>query len=325
MLTDDRLRDLFSAGYETSDGDFVAHPQEKMSRTVFFMAQALAQRSQYTYVSSVDLQSEIDDQLRMSATATAKGFNPVDWFSAQWTLAVDGRASTPNFADEYRELFERGGENPTSYRLKPSLYDSVIRVLSELRSSKRPASTGQSNTLDAQAPTAPRGSNGDTTSVIGQGDAALDLSRLAEQLDKEGVFDPNSLEDACTRALRSVIVRKGQPQFREALIEEYGGRCALTRCDAAPALEAAHILPYAGVTTNAVNNGILFRADIHTLFDLDLIGIDPSGSFTRISSQLRGTVYFGFDGTPLNTPKNPSAAPNPVALAWRWKRFLIQR
>lgn len=118
-----------------------------------------------------------------------------------------------------------------------------------------------------------------------------------------------------------MIVREGQPQFRAALLEAYGGRCAITGCDAAPALEAAHIKPYEGVMTNVVNNGILLRADIHTLFDLDLIGIDPSGGLVRVSNQLDNTVYQELEGTRLRVPNDPSATPNRTALAWRWERF----
>ena len=41
-------------------------------------------------------------------------------------------------------------------------------------------------------------------------------------------------------------------------------------------LEAAHIIPYKGSSTNHIQNGILLRADIHTLFDLDLLRIDEN-------------------------------------------------
>jgi hypothetical protein len=40
-------------------------------------------------------------------------------------------------------------------------------------------------------------------------------------------------------------------------------------------LEAAHIKPYRGEQDNHPENGLLLRSDIHTLFDLDLLGIDP--------------------------------------------------
>jgi 5-methylcytosine-specific restriction protein A len=38
-------------------------------------------------------------------------------------------------------------------------------------------------------------------------------------------------------------------------------------------VEAAHIVPFQGVKTNNITNGILLRSDFHILFDLGLIGI----------------------------------------------------
>jgi len=291
MLTDAILRDLLGAGYETSDTEFVAHTQEHMSRTVYLMAQFLAER-QYRYISSVELQRRIDDRLRTTNVRPTKAFNPVDWFSAQWTLS-EMRDASHYFEERYRELFDREGRDPANYRIKPSLFESVARILSDLDSSTRPTSQ--------------------------------ELSNLAEQLDKEGVFNPTSPEDARVRVLRAVIVRQGQPQFRADLLEVYGKRCAITACDAAPALEAAHVMPYEGAHTNDVKNGILLRADIHTLFDLDLIGIEPSEQLVRISNQLGNTVYREFEGTRLRGPNDPSASLNSAGLVWRWERFLNQR
>ena len=330
MLTDAELRELLSAGYETSDADFVAHTQEHTSRTVYFMAEFLREsryRSRYKFISSVDLQRLIYEQVRTNGITPTKRFNPVDWFSEQWALALEGRPTTRYFVDEYLELFDREGKGPTSYRIKPALYESVVRILSELSASTHSRSTMPPNAPDPEPPNTSARSTGETTfpSVNGPGQAAPDLWDLAEQLNKEGVFDPTSLEDARVRALRAVIIREGQPQFRSALLEAYGGRCAITECDATPALEAAHLKPYEGVMTNVVNNGILLRADIHTLFDLDLIGIDPSERLVYISKKLDNTVYREFQRTPLRGPSDPSATPNRAALAWRWERFLGQR
>jgi predicted restriction endonuclease len=324
MLIDTSLRDLLRMGHETSDGDFVAHTIEHMSRTVYFMARFLAER-QYKFISSVDLQGRINDELRTSDhMPTDRRFNPVDFFSEQWTLAIQGRPTSKYFLDQYLELFDRGKTQPWNYRIKPALYESVRRILSELSESPSSRSSISSNVLDAEALNASPETTSNTTlsNVNGPGETAPDLSAIAEELDKEGIFDPASPEEARVRALRAVIVRAGQPQFRAALLVAYGGRCALTECDAAPALEAAHIRPYEGVQTNVVNNGILLRADIHTLFDLDLIGIHPREGLVHISSQLDNTVYRKFEGTRVRGPNDRSATPNRAALAWRWERFL---
>ncbi|WP_169719739.1 HNH endonuclease, partial [Novosphingobium acidiphilum] len=56
-------------------------------------------------------------------------------------------------------------------------------------------------------------------------------------------------------------------------MKAYDGKCAVTSCAIEPLLEAAHIHPYLGPKTNHVTNGMLLRADIHTLFDLGLLAI----------------------------------------------------
>jgi hypothetical protein len=54
----------------------------------------------------------------------------------------------------------------------------------------------------------------------------------------------------------------------------YRRQCAVTRSFIVDLLEAAHIVPHAEVTDYNVRNGILLRADVRTLFDLDLLAID---------------------------------------------------
>jgi hypothetical protein len=74
---------------------------------------------------------------------------------------------------------------------------------------------------------------------------------------------------------RQIRERRGQRQFRDALRERYGDCCLVTGCEVLSVLEAAHISPYRGEDDNHPANGLLLRADVHTLFDLDLLGIEP--------------------------------------------------
>lgn len=94
-----------------------------------------------------------------------------------------------------------------------------------------------------------------------------DFSRFAQ-------FDPRSIEDGRQWIAQMVVLRQGQPIFRAQLLETYGRKCAITGCEVEDVLEAAHIVPYQGPQTNDVTNGLLLRADIHTLFDRGLIRID---------------------------------------------------
>ena len=88
-------------------------------------------------------------------------------------------------------------------------------------------------------------------------------------------YDPASVADERERAMRAICIRRGQPAFRAALLVAYGGRCAITDCDVEDVLEAAHISPYRGLSSNHASNGLLLRADIHTLFDCGLVAFDP--------------------------------------------------
>jgi putative restriction endonuclease len=114
---------------------------------------------------------------------------------------------------------------------------------------------------------------------------------------------PVSFEDARRRIAASIVLRQGGAAFRASLIKAYGGRCAITDCDAIDALEAAHIVPYRGPQTDAVENGLLLRADLHTLFDRELIDIDPMSLRVLLSAALAKTAYAALEGRPLRIPQ----------------------
>jgi len=61
-------------------------------------------------------------------------------------------------------------------------------------------------------------------------------------------------------------------------------------------------------------NGLLLRADLHTLFDLHLITIESRSMKVRIDPALMRTDYRKFDGKPLRRPKLPEFRPNKAAL-----------
>ena len=78
---------------------------------------------------------------------------------------------------------------------------------------------------------------------------------------------------------RQIYARQGQQKFRKKLLNAYKSKCAITNCNVIAILEAAHIIPFAKCCgysdkEGQSSNGILLRADIHTLFDLDLIKIE---------------------------------------------------
>ena len=113
------------------------------------------------------------------------------------------------------------------------------------------------------------------------------------------------------------MARRGQPKFRAALLESYARRCAVTDTDAESVLEAAHIRPYRGPESNVVTNGLLLRADIHTLFDLALLAVDPQSRKIAISRSLAGSTYVELDGQVLGNPSSESARCRPPNLQKR--------
>jgi hypothetical protein len=156
---------------------------------------------------------------------------------------------------------------------------------------------------------------------IPDGYAEDELSEAASEVDESGYFSPATLEDERKRTIRAIVSRRGQSEFRAKLIDAYGGRCAVTGCDALAALEAAHIFPYIGPKTNHVTNGLLVRSDIHTLFDLDLIGIDPKTFAVSLAPAIRKTTYADLHSRKVTLPQKASCAPSIQALAKRWDCF----
>ncbi|HHX6969364.1 TPA: HNH endonuclease [Pseudomonas aeruginosa] len=142
-------------------------------------------------------------------------------------------------------------------------------------------------------------------------------AKIERELDTQGVFNPGDISDARERTLASIVRRRGQPRFRKQLLKAYQGRCAVTGCTLEPILEAAHIHPYLGDETNVVSNGLLLRTDVHTLFDLGLLWIEPHSLRVRLSEQLRHSEYSSLEGQSLMVPENEPDRPSRPALEFR--------
>jgi hypothetical protein len=139
-----------------------------------------------------------------------------------------------------------------------------------------------------------------------------------EQADDQA-FDPLNIDDARERIERTIVQRRGQRAFRDGLIKLYRGRCAVTGCGVLDILEAAHIYPYRGIQTNALSNGLLLRADIHTLFDCSLLLVNPETLKIEVSPKLRLSEYDGLDGKPLNIPDDAAHAPSIASLKMKYE------
>jgi putative restriction endonuclease len=114
--------------------------------------------------------------------------------------------------------------------------------------------------------------------------------------------------------------RLGQGAFRILVTDNYGRRCAVSGERTLPALDAAHIRPFADGGSHQVSNGLLFRRDIHSLFDLGYVTVSPSFKF-EVSRKIReeyenGRDYYSLHGTDIRVPDDPMRRPNQSALIW---------
>jgi putative restriction endonuclease len=124
-----------------------------------------------------------------------------------------------------------------------------------------------------------------------------------------------------------ITPRLGQGAFRLSVTDSYERRCAVTGEKTLPILDAAHIKSFAAGGAHTPSNGVLLRTDIHRLFDLGYVTIDPAGRF-EVGRRLKtdfdnGRHYYELQGAPVRAPNNRDALPSADALKWhRENRFL---
>lgn len=114
--------------------------------------------------------------------------------------------------------------------------------------------------------------------------------------------------------------RLGQGSFQAAIIDAYARRCAITGERVLPVLEAGHIRPYSEGGEHRIDNGLLLRRDLHTLFDRGYLTVTPEMKVVvskRLEDEFHnGKEYLQMSGHPLLTPARPSDRPNPHFLDW---------
>lgn len=130
-----------------------------------------------------------------------------------------------------------------------------------------------------------------------------------------------SEDERARRASGVQPVREGQAAFRLRLLDAYGNQCAVTGEHTTPVLDAAHIHPYQGPSSNHIQNGLILTKEFHALFDRGYVTVTPDYR-VRVSPLLRadfrnGRRYYPYDGQPLaKLPQAAAAMPSREALAW---------
>lgn len=141
------------------------------------------------------------------------------------------------------------------------------------------------------------------------------LERLQARLVDIGPATVAAAESARYGKPVTVRPRLGQGSFRLLVTDAYGRRCAMTAERTLPVLEAAHIRPYAQGGEHALANGLLLRSDLHKLFDLGYVTVDPDDRRIIVSRKIKeeyenGRQYYALHGNVIAAPVEPNGIPS---------------
>lgn len=134
------------------------------------------------------------------------------------------------------------------------------------------------------------------------------------------------LAEPASRFGEPVLIRPrlGQGAFRVLVTDLYHRRCAVTQERTLPALDAAHIRPFAAGGEHEASNGLLLRRDIHSLFDAGYVTVTQDYRF-EVSRRIRedyenGRDYYALNGKAIALPERPELRPDKAALEWHNER-----
>ena len=119
---------------------------------------------------------------------------------------------------------------------------------------------------------------------------------------------------------RMVPQRLGQQAFQAVVLDAYDRHCAITGDKIRPVLQAAHIRPLPQGGEHRLDNGLLLRSDVHTLYDRGYLGVDRQHRLL-VSPRLRdefgnGELFYSRAGQPIGLPDRRTDRPNREFLQW---------
>jgi putative restriction endonuclease len=122
--------------------------------------------------------------------------------------------------------------------------------------------------------------------------------------------------------------RLGQQSFKAVVLDSYRRRCAISGTHIPPVLQAAHIRPVAQGGEHRLDNGLLLRSDIHTLFDRGYLGVDPQHRLL-VSSRLRadfsnGDQFYAKAGQVIDLPERRADRPSREYLEWHLDEVFLK-
>ena len=122
--------------------------------------------------------------------------------------------------------------------------------------------------------------------------------------------------------------RLGQQSFKAVVLDAYHRRCAISGTHIPPVLQAAHIRPVAAGGEHRLDNGLLLRSDIHTLFDRGYLGVDRRYHLL-VSPRLRadfsnGDQFYAKAGQVIDLPEHKAARPGREFLEWHLDEVFLK-
>ncbi|MFO1486915.1 MAG: HNH endonuclease [Verrucomicrobiota bacterium] len=151
----------------------------------------------------------------------------------------------------------------------------------------------------------------------------VDANGELEVLPKEGVRIRKRPPTGPTEKLANVKQRRGQDYFRDAVLNNFGGRCGITQLAVRELLIASHILPWGTHVEERLNvrNGLSLSRLHDAAFDQGLITFDD-GLRLVLSPRLKGQLpqravaenFGAYAGQPLQLPDD-AALPELAFLA----------
>lgn len=125
-----------------------------------------------------------------------------------------------------------------------------------------------------------------------------------------------------------ILPRLGQGSFRVLVTEAYERRCAITGERTLPVLEASHIKPYSENGPHSLDNGLLLRSDLHTLYDRGYLTVTTDNRIV-VSKRIKedygnGREYYKMHGNELLIlPEKHNDRPAKEYLEWHNENIFL--
>lgn len=133
----------------------------------------------------------------------------------------------------------------------------------------------------------------------------------ADVIPKQGVIVRKRATPHVTESTASIKVRRGQDFFRESVLNNFNGRCGVSKLGVRELLIASHILPWSSHPAERLNvrNGLCLSRVHDAAFDQGLITFDDSlrlvlskGLRNHLSESIVEDLFGKFEGKTLHLP-----------------------